>query len=322
MLSYAETSGPIEAHNLRPAAIVTNDIGRVTNGAAQIEFIEGHSHASFEGLQTMNNIAVMDAGLMERLGVSLGETVRLNDIAMRGRLLEELYEGVWYRNEELRRQQEETIEDLVERGAMQFLVVGREVSGHSPNTVFVPPARALIALLQPDDLLFDYAVYTLLSPRYADEFREFAERRVAAATGDVGSAFIMDTSEADNMYRMLGLLHALYPIVVVSAAVMGGLFPGLIVMQLDREASIMRALGATKRRARAMLVVEQAMLCAAGVVFAVSALLAVNGIMLAVYAGAVTAYSALHLAMCVIGALTCAVIITRRRVLELLQVKE
>ena len=112
------------------------------------------------------------------------------------------------------------------------------------------------------------------------------------------------------------------PIAVVAAAIMGGLFPGLIVMQLDREASIMRVLGTTKKRTRAMLVLEQILLCIAGVFCAVALLLVINGIVMALYTRTLTAYSALHITACAAGALTCAVIITKRRVLELLQVKE
>jgi ABC-type antimicrobial peptide transport system permease subunit len=103
---------------------------------------------------------------------------------------------------------------------------------------------------------------------------------------------------------------------------MGGLFPGLIVMQADREASIMRVLGTTKKRTRLMLTLEQTVLCLAGFVCAVFVLLMINGVLPAAVTRPLGMYAALHFAMCVAGAVICAVVITRRRILELLQVKE
>ena len=132
----------------------------------------------------------------------------------------------------------------------------------------------------------------------------------------------MDTSEADNALRTINLLSALYPIAIAAAAIMGGLFPGLIVMQSDREAATMRALGTTKKRTRAFLIIEQALLCAAGLILAAGLLLVINGSLPAESALPLAAYAVLQLAACSAGALTCAVVVTRRRILELLQVRE
>ena len=94
------------------------------------------------------------------------------------------------------------------------------------------------------------------------------------------------------------------------------------IMQSDREASIMRVLGTTKKRTRTMLVSEQSVLCLFGIFCAIALLLAINGILLAAHAKPLSAYASLQLASCTTGAMVCAVVITRRRVLELLQVKE
>jgi hypothetical protein len=48
----------------------------------------------------------------------------------------------------------------------------------------------------------------------------------------------------------------------------------------------------------------------------------INGVLPAPVTRPLGLYAALHLAMCVAGAVICAVIVTRRRILELLQVKE
>lgn len=104
--------------------------------------------------------------------------------------------------------------------------------------------------------------------------------------------------------------------------VLSGLFPSLTVMQYYREAAIMRALGVTKKRVRATLALEQAALCIAGIFCAAALHYAVNGSAMADYADTAGLCAAAQLTACIAGSLICAVIITRRRVLELLQVKE
>jgi hypothetical protein len=274
----------------------------------------------------MRNVCVMEGGLMDALGVGLGGTVRINSMSdwwdLRNLHFPPL-EGIpsGQTQEELQAR-EEAFERAVDGLSVYYTVVGRVTSGAAPNTVFVPVTVGIEPVLSEEGQIFDFAEFTLASPRYAQEFRAFASARAVGTVGDIGSPFVMDMSEADNLHRTLGLLNALYPIAIAAAVAMAGLFPGLIVMQSDRVASIMRALGTTKRRTRAMFVAEQAALCAAGLLCATALLLAANGVVLALYTGTLTAYAALHLLACATGALACAVIITRRRVLELLQVKE
>ena len=84
----------------------------------------------------------------------------------------------------------------------------------------------------------------------------------------------------------------------------------------------MRVLGTTKKRARAILVLEQASLGIIGLLLAAILLLAINGAALASYAQPLASCAALLIAASALGASICAVIVTRRRPLELLQVKE
>jgi ABC-type antimicrobial peptide transport system permease subunit len=132
----------------------------------------------------------------------------------------------------------------------------------------------------------------------------------------------MDMSEADNLNQTIKLLNTLYPIAIAAAVIMSGLFPGLIVMQSDREASILRVLGTTKRRTRVLLVAEQAALCLLGQLCAAAVLLSINGTSIAAHAATLGITAVVLLSGCIAGALVCAVIVTRRRILELLQVKE
>jgi len=96
----------------------------------------------------------------------------------------------------------------------------------------------------------------------------------------------------------------------------------LIVHMAAREVSIMRALGTTKKRTRVILALEQVFLCLLGLLCAAALLLIINGESLITYAAPLGLYAAVHFAASAACALTCAVIITHRRILELLQVKE
>jgi len=231
-------------------------------------------------------------------------------------------------DEGIKARQAEVYDRMIANTSSYFTVVGAIISdeerglGHS-LTVYVPVGTGLNKALDAQ-IIFDHVEYTLASPHYASEFREFALARVAQTIGisAEGSVFIMDMSEANNMLRMANLLDALYPTAVTIALLMGGLFPGLIVMQSDREASIMRVLGTTKKRTRTMLVLEQEVLCCFELLFAAALLRVINGALTEDYMRFTSLYAALHLAICAAVSLTCAVIITRRRVLELLQVKE
>jgi ABC-type antimicrobial peptide transport system permease subunit len=102
----------------------------------------------------------------------------------------------------------------------------------------------------------------------------------------------------------------------------GGILPGLIVIQSAREASIMRVLGTSKKRTRIMLILEQLILCLFGMIVALILLAALNGTAILNIAEPLGLYCALHIAGCAAGVAVCSIVITRRRILELLQVKE
>ena len=71
-----------------------------------------------------------------------------------------------------------------------------------------------------------------------------------------------------------------------------------------------------------MLSLEQLFLCFLGLCLAIAALVLSQGSALTAVAGLVAAYAAAHLLACVLGTEAAAVSVTRRNVLELLQVKE
>ena len=63
------------------------------------------------------------------------------------------------------------------------------------------------------------------------------------------------------------------------------MLPAGVILQSAREASLLRVLGTTKRRTRAMLSLEQLFLCLAGLCLAIAALVLAEGGALTAVAG-------------------------------------
>ena len=309
--------------------VVTNDIARFSGEAAEIEFLDGYSYVTQGVIEKIydsaNKTCVMDDSLMRSLKLELGDTVRFISLYDNADIYRDQFglPSLDITAEELQKNYE-FLEPQFNNASVFFTVVGRDVSDSAPNTVYLPLTRAITPIIKfPKNEILDYAEYILTSPEYAEEFRLFTESMIIGPTvGDVGSPFIMDTSEADNILGRVKLLDAVYPIAAAIAVVISGLLPALSVMQSTKDAAIMRALGTTKRRARATIVLEQSALCLAGFLCAAIVLPVVNGTSMSSYLGAIGINAAAQFAACVAGALICAVAATRRRVLELLQVKE
>ena len=307
--------------------VMTNDIQRFSDNTIEVNFLEGYDYSTQNTIDssnvgTVNRTCIWQKSLMERLGVQLGDTVRIFNANDQYTMMFEIYRFP-PNTEEQRIEWEDSVDQYMDARSVYYTVVGEIISGGSPYMIITPVSRGFDPIVYSiDDNTIDYAEFILASPEYAENFRTFVEKRIPGTVGDIGSPFVMDTSEADNTKQTIALIETLYPIAVAAALVMGGLFPGLIVMQSDREASIMRVLGTTKRRTRAILVTEQAALCFIGQVFAAALLLIINGILLLRHSTAIGIFGAALIFTCTAGALIFAIIITRRRILELLQVKE
>jgi hypothetical protein len=323
--SYYEeyVTNELECNSMPVTVIMTNDIERFSGGAAEIRYLEGYDSSSMREISIYSrSICVLESGLMKALGIQLGDTVRFNAQGLLERLRREYITDT--NDESVRSQQEEIVSKIFDQDSAFYTVAGVMTSDNAPNNAYVTVSAGLDQTLS-NNLVFDYVEYTLISPSEADEFSKFAESKVTASIGSIGAAggsFVMDTSEADNMQRMIGLLDTLYPIAVTIAVLMGGLLPVLIVAQSEKVAAIMRILGTTKKRTRAVLILEQAVLCVSGLICAAALLWAINGSALTDDIREITVGAVLLLLSNIAGASTCAIIMTRRRILELLQVKE
>jgi cell division protein FtsX len=134
--------------------------------------------------------------------------------------------------------------------------------------------------------------------------------------------FRMDTADADRIYRIYRLIETLYPLTVGAALLLGALLPVLMILQEQKEAAILRALGWSKKRTRRRFTLEQAVLCLAGLVLAWAVLLAVNGEALLQLGIAPLLYLPAHLVLCAAAAAAVTAAILQKSPMALLQAKE
>jgi hypothetical protein len=121
-----------------------------------------------------------------------------------------------------------------------------------------------------------------------------------------------------QMEQSLSLLQLLYPIVIALSVIVGAGFAVLLLLQNAKNAAILRVLGFTKIRSRAMLSIEHILSTLLGAALGLTALyiFGVNfGSELPLLAG-------LYIVGAIIGAITGAALITNRAPLDLLQTKE
>lgn len=285
---------------------VTNDLSRHTN--APIELLEGYDKDTV--MTQKEKLCVVTGGLMDSLGIELGDVVEIHR-----------YNHLWDIMYNYPEYTEQEALEVYHRQSVDCRVVGRIETESLGDIVFVPVDAELYFRSVINPFLLDLAEYTLGDYHQAEEFRTYAKETVDSVR-TAPPVFLMDTSEADNIYKIYRLIETLYPIAAVVAVVIGGVLPGLIILQSAKEASILRVLGTTKRRTRIMLISEQLILCLLGLVLAFIILSAINGNSILTVVLPLSIYIVLHFAGCIIGTSICAVVVTRRRILELLQVRE
>ena len=273
-----------------------------------VEYLDGYEEASVMSLK--ERVCLLSLGYMEKLGVKLGDKVELNTLRYMDSL--DLYHPAYSSYEK---------EEAYHNHSVFCTVVGQIITNEAADIVCVPiEAHTLFTnLVYP--MILDLAEYNLSNYHQADEFKSYA-KDIVDSVRYKPPLFLMDTSEADNIYKIYRLIETLYPIAVVIAVLIGAVLPGLIIIQSAKEASILRVLGTTKRRTRVMLIFEQLILCLVGLILAFAILAVVNGSGIFGVAGFIGIYCALHFIGCTIGTTIASIVVTKRKILELLQVKE
>ena len=256
-------------------------------------------------------VCVLPAPLMEEMGISLGDEVRINELGCID-ILQQAYKQFWLSEEEK--------VALRDQYRSFYQVIGCVETESDQRIIYSPAESYFFYSCFGYVLYYDLAEFTLNDYRQANEFRRYAEN--ICATSVKSPVFEMDTSDADRIYRMYRLIETLYPLTVAAALVLGTLLPVLMILQEQKEVAVLRALGWSKKLTLKRLTMEQALLCMAGLVLAILALFAVNGMGFLGVILVPILYVIAHFSLCVVASAAISASILQKSPMRLLQVKE
>jgi len=176
--------------------------------------------------------------------------------------------------------------------------------------------------------LYSTAEFVLDSTKNRElpEFRADMDLRFSGDAGTVPLTLLFWDGEltgaVEPLEKNLQLMAVLFPVTVAVSVLIAAGLAVLMVFQTVKTAALLRILGTTKARARAMLCWEQIVLCMVGLVLGLGALIILRQDVSAVLAGTVLLSAGLYLTGVLVGALFSSISVTNRMPLELLQVKE
>ena len=124
------------------------------------------------------------------------------------------------------------------------------------------------------------------------------------------------------MADIIELVDILFPFAVAAAVFIGILVPTLMILQTRKEAAVMRVQGTTRLRTGSILALEQIFLCIIGVALTAGALAVYDIELLQRSAYSLMFCGGLYLTGYVLASVITSAIVTRSKVLQLLQVKE
>lgn len=318
--TYYNLSFQLYLEHIQMNAVITNDIVRYVDEEIDITYDDGYD---YEIVSQLGNIVVVGQGLMETYDLSFGDKLYMMTEDKRDALYLRLA-STYIRShtddppdmETLCEMYPEDYNDTLE----EFTVVGRlsTSSGNFENVVFMPGVRdnnSGFGLMLP----MDYVEATLGDFRELDEFRAFGER-ISSANPEM--IFVLDTEKLEAPLNTLNLLTKLYPTAVAAALVIGAFLCCLILLQSSKEASIMRVLGTTKGKTRAIMLWEQIFLCIIGLILGLAGLVIYNRGNILTVMGQLGIFAAAYLAVIVLVSLVTSTLIMRKDLLTLLQTKE
>ena len=275
-----------------------------------VTWLEGWDEET--AMEEKGRVCILPSPVMKTLKVKLGDEVRINEAGCIGLLLSghpEVTAVTWEEQLALRDQYRRT-----------YTVIGRVETKNDERVVYAPVAAFESYVGFGTTLYLDSATFTLNDYRDADKVRQMAEE--IQYTAKKPPVFTMDTSDADRIYRVYRLIETLYPLTVAAALILGTLLPVLMILQEQKEAAILRALGWSKKLTLRRLTLEQALLCFAGLMLAIVALFAVNGLGFLGVILVPILYVIAHFALCVGASAAISASILQKSPMRLLQVKE
>ncbi len=305
--------------------IITNNIERFTGETVEIAYADGYDAAS---LTTLGAVVFVGQTLMDIYGLEIGDTVTLIVGYSIGAVQEYItnYRANHPDNTESDEELLTRLQDKIQAAAfvqMQKFTIAGAVStpsGEYNRTLFTPGNNDPTGVLNKSTRL-EVAQFKLADFHYAAELHAYGDKVVGGNTGSRVS-FVMDTSKLEGPAKTLRLLETLYPIAVAAALIIGGFLCCLVILQSSKEAAILRILGTTKRKTRAILSIEQILLSVIGLIVGAVAVAIYKGAALVGAINQLLLFAGLYFVVIVVAAIVSASLATRRNVLELLQTKE
>ena len=267
-----------------------------------VDFAEGFDFSAFDGTA---QLCLVGKELAEKLGISPGDEI--------GVLTDLLYSML-----------KESGNEKEVKGYKEYMVIGvAESEDKSVRNSIYTGIRSDLTMLFSMDFAVEHCEFTLADNERFGELEEILKKKKDSSTMySSGATYHLDTGGLTNIERIRGLLESLFPIAVAAASLIGVFGPLLVILQSAQEAAFLRILGVTKKRARCMLVFEQIVLCTAGIILVAGGFILYSPGLFARSIETLVLCWMLYLLGCICGASAASVQVTRRRVLELLQVRE
>ncbi len=285
----------------------TNDFDRYLIDDYTVTYAEGYDDSIFEGT---GGVCLVGETLAEKLDIHAGDDITL--------MSEDLYSFMPQVYEE------DELEFAIERAGKSYKVAGILKSKNKDvNAGIFAALNEAAETLYSQPFPVDYCEFALTDNEKIMELDSLLEdQKGKGMRYSPLASFHIDSDLFKTTKRIRNLLESLFPIAVAAAVLVGLLGPGLVIMQSAQEAAFLRILGVTKKRARCILVLEQIILCLAGIAL-VLGILALFSPGLVIRSTKTLSFCwSLYLLGCICGTLTAAIQVTRHKILELLQVKE
>jgi ABC-type lipoprotein release transport system permease subunit len=274
-----------------------------------VTWLEGWDEET--GMSATGMVCIIPAPIMDSMGIALGDSVRINEANCIAWLMEgyKVLPKTWD-------------EQVALRDAHRnfYTVIGRVETEENYHVIYAPVTAFQSYSCFGIVLYLDSASFKLDNYDEANQFKHYSDQLLLTALDP--PAFQMDTSDADRIYRTYRLIENIYPLMIGAALILGTVLPGLMVLQEQKEAAVLRALGWSKKLTIRRLTLEQITLCLAGLVLAVIALFAVNG---SGFLGVIVVpllYIVAHFALCVAASTAISASILQKSPMRLLQTKE
>lgn len=307
--SYCSFGVRINDKELNTPMILTNDIEHYLPGDHEITYAEGYDISS---ISSGARLCLVGKETAEQLGISPGSQIEL------------IPEAVYSALAETFKEDEGKLLAAVKRKTEPYHVAGIiESDAAGMNNGIFAEINSAAEYAFGDYFTVDYSEFNLADNDRLDELEKLMEEEKVRGWEQAPLAsYYIDSVGVENIQRICKLLESMFPIAVAVVLLIGLLGPGLIIVQSAREAAYLRILGVTKKRTWCMMVLEQILLCLAGIALVVCALFLYSPGLSARSMETLIKCFLLYFMSCVFGAFAAAILVTRHKILELLHVKE